>query len=132
MCNCYIPPNSSESYLNSLLIYFSDLLFRYDNLIITGDFNFPDINWSLLSAHSSSSNAFCDFIFDNNLTQFVDRPTHSRGNVLDLVLSTDLEIIDNLLMFQPCDFLRSDHFMISFELYTPTFYSFSLSSASPW
>ena len=113
MCNCYIPPNSGESYLNSLLIYFSDLLSRYDNVIFTGDFNLPDINWSSLSAHSSSSNAFCDFIFDNNFTQFVDRPTHSGGNVLDLVLSTDLEIIDNLLVFQPRNSLRSDHFMIS-------------------
>ena len=120
MCNCYIPPNSGESYLNSLLIYFSDLLSRYDNVIFTGDFNLPDINWSSLSAHSSSSNAFCDFIFDNNFTQFVDRPTHSGGNVLDLVLSTDLEIIDNLLVFQPRNSLHSDHFMISFELLLPS------------
>ena len=120
MCNCYIPPNSGESYLNSLLIYFSDLLSRYDNVIFTGNFNLPDINWSSLSAHSSSSNAFCDFIFDNNFTQFVDRPTHSGGNVLDLVLSTDLEIIDNLLVFQPRNSLRSDHFMISFELLLPS------------
>ena len=109
-CNCYVPPNSGESCLNSLLIYFSDLLSRYDNVIFTGDFNLPDIKWSSLSAHSSSSNAFCDFIFDNNLTQFVDRPTHSGGNVLDLALFTDLEIIDNLLVFQPCESLCSDHF----------------------
>ena len=119
MCNCYVPPNSGESYLYSLLIYFSDLHSRYDNVILTGDFNLPDINWSSLSAHSSSSNAFCDFIFDNNLTQFVDRSTHSGGNVLDLALSTDLEIFDNLLVFQPCDSLCSDHFMISFELLLP-------------
>ena len=130
-CNCYIPPNSSESCLNSLLIYFSDLLSRYDNVIFTGDFNLSDINWSSLSAHSSSSNALSDFILDNNLTQFVDRPTHSGGNVLDLALSIDLGIIDNLLVFQPCNSLLSDHFIISFELYTPTFYSFSLLSASP-
>ena len=120
MCNCYVPPNSSESCLNSLLIYFSDLLSRYDNAIFTGDFNLPDINWSSLSAHSSSSNAFCDFIFDNNLIQFVDRPTHSGGNILDLALSTDLEIIDNLLVFQPCDSLCSDHFMISFVVLLPS------------
>ena len=42
MCNCYIPPNSGKSYLNSLLIYCSDLLFRYDNVIFTDDFNLPD------------------------------------------------------------------------------------------
>ena len=92
MCNYYVPPNSGESYLNSLLIYFSDLLSCYDNVIFTGDFNLPDINWSSLSAHSSSSNAFCDFIFDNNLTQFFDRPTHSGGNVLDLVLCVSISI----------------------------------------
>ena len=48
-----------------------------------------------------------------------DQP-HSGGNVLDLVLSTDLKIIDNLLVFQTCDSLRSDHFMISFELLLPS------------
>ena len=119
MCNCYIPPNSGESYLNSLLIYLSDLHSRYDNVIFTGDFNLPDINWSSLSAHSSSSNAFCDFIFDNNLTQFVDRPTYSAGNMLDLALSTDLEFFYNLLVFQSCDSLCSDYFMICFELLLP-------------
>ena len=75
-------------------------------------------NSSSLSAHSSSSNAFCDFIFDHNLTQFVDRPTHFGDNVLDLVLSTDTNY-DNLLVFQPCNSLCSDHFMISFELLLP-------------
>ena len=36
------------------------------------------------------------------------------------MLSTDLEIIDNLLVFQPCDSLRCNHFTISFELLLPS------------
>ena len=40
--------------------------------------------------------------------------------MLDFVLSTDLEISDNLLVFQPCDSLRSDHFIISFKLLLPS------------
>ena len=42
------------------------------DIIITGDFNLPDINWDTLSATSTSSNAFCDFIFDNLFNQLVD------------------------------------------------------------
>ena len=57
------------------------------DIIITGDFNLPDINWDTLSATSTSSSAFCDFIFDSLLTQLVDLPTHVKGNILDLVLS---------------------------------------------
>ena len=40
--------------------------------------------------------------------------------MLDLVLSTDLEIIDNLLVFQPRNSIHSDYFMISFELLLPS------------
>ena len=81
-----------------------------------GDFNFPDINWSSLTGHSRTSTLFCDFMFDNNLTQHVDCPTHTRGNILDLVLTANDELVDNLVVFNPNHSIRSDHLMISFKL----------------
>ena len=68
LCSVYIPPNSCESYLLSLLNYLSDLLYSHSKCIIVGDFNFPDIKfcWSTLSGTSSLSNYFCEFIFDHN------------------------------------------------------------------
>jgi len=70
------------------------------------DFNFPDINWSSLIGSSLSSNTFCEFIFDCNLTQHVMQPTHIKGNILILysphlllTLSTFLSIQIVLLIF---------------------------------
>ena len=59
-------------------------LARECNILIIGDFNRPDINWSLLSGSTIMSNLFCDFVFDCDLTQLVTVPTHNRGNCIDL------------------------------------------------
>ena len=59
VCNCYIPPNSGDSYLDTLLTFLSNLISN-DRVIITVDFNLLDINWYFLTGHSSSSNSFCD------------------------------------------------------------------------
>jgi exonuclease III len=80
LCTVYIPPNCSESYLLSVIQYLSELVCSYTKCIILGDFNFPDICWSSLTCTSSLSNLFCDFIFDNNLTQHVMVPTHILDN----------------------------------------------------
>ena len=51
--------------------------------IVVEDFNFADINWQTLSADNSISNAFCDFMFNHNMKQLIDSPTHRLGNILD-------------------------------------------------
>ena len=96
VCNCYIPPNSGDFYLDTLLTFHSNLISNHDRVIITDDFNLLDIKWSFLTGHSYSSNSFCDFVFDNSLVQLVDSPTHVGGNVLDLVLTTDDQLIEDL------------------------------------
>ena len=115
VCNCYILPNSGDSYLDSLLTFVSNLISNHDRVIITGDFNLLDINWSCLTGHCSSSNSFCDFVFDNNLVQLVDSPTHVVGNVLDLVLTTDDQLIEDLCVCKPNQSFCSDHLMITFN-----------------
>ena len=47
--------------------YLTNLASSTDHVIIVGDFNLPDINWSSLNGTSTFSNSFCDFIFDCNL-----------------------------------------------------------------
>ena len=84
------------------------------------DFNLLDINWSTLSGcssrtkfiprlgprtnstittatfHSPASSLFCDCVFDCNLCQLVTYPTHIKGNILDLVLTTNDEAITSV------------------------------------
>ena len=78
LCTVYIPSNPGDVYLNSLLSYLTHLVTTHEKIVITGNFNFPDINWSSLTGLCSSSNIFCDFIFNHNLTQLVENPTHNR------------------------------------------------------
>ena len=115
ICNCYIPPNTADTLFVTLLRYLSNLLSNHNRVIITGDFNLPDINWSSLSGHSYTSNTFCDFVYDN-LFQLVDTPTHVGGNLLDLVLTSDTQLIDDLCVLELAGSFRSDHLMITFNL----------------
>lgn len=82
-----------------------------------GDFNFPDINWFTLSGSSTPSSIFCDFLFDHNLHQLVTSPTHSKGNILDLVITNHPDIITNISIDSRQELLiSSDHFPILFSI----------------
>lgn len=114
----YIPPNPSDSYMHDLISNLSCIVQSNPStdIIITGDFNLPDINWDTLSSTSTSSNALCDFIFDNSLTQLIDQPTHVKGNILDLVLSNLDDLVTDLTISSNNSWLSSDHFAITFQL----------------
>uniref|UniRef100_A0A1X7SPP3 Endonuclease/exonuclease/phosphatase domain-containing protein n=1 Tax=Amphimedon queenslandica TaxID=400682 RepID=A0A1X7SPP3_AMPQE len=88
------------------------------HVIILGDFNAPDICWSTLCGSTSPSNALCDFIVANGLDQHVSFPTHNCGHILDLVLSSSPDIVQNLCCLSS-PLLSSDHFPITFDLLPP-------------
>ena len=116
LCVIYIPPSASDVYHNSLMSYLYSLTLSAQNLVLAGDFNFLDINWSSLTGASQISDLFCDFIFNNNLVQLVQSPTHVRGSILDLVLTNCEDRIFNTKVHEPSETLIStDHFMVTFE-----------------
>ena len=61
----YIPPNCSDAYLMATHQSIEDLAKRYQNLIILGDFNSPDICWATLHGSSPSSRSLCIISFSN-------------------------------------------------------------------
>ena len=80
-------------------------------LLLMGDFNYPMIDWELQDT-SGAGKEFLDVVQDNFMWQHVD---HTRGeNVLDLVLSTERNIVENLRVTSPIG--RSDHVTVQFEL----------------
>lgn len=79
-----------------------------------GDFNYPDICWQTLSGSSNFSIALCDFVFELNLQQLVESPTHVKGHLLDLVLTSSHGFISNVGVGAPP--VSSDHNLISLEL----------------
>ena len=118
LCAVYIPPNSAPTYHTALLIYLEKLLTKYDNVIMVGDFNFGDINWQTLSAEGSVSDAFCDFVFNNNLEQLIQSPTHCLGNILDLVITNCSSLVDSPTVMSTGLTDTCDHRIITFNIQT--------------
>ena len=87
-------------------------------MIILGDFNLPDIVWNNLNCEKPISNLFCDFVYDNDLLQFISSPTHDKGNILDLVLSKSSETVLDVCVHnnEPLPNMKSDHNLISFSI----------------
>ena len=115
LCCIYIPPCTDDLQLTEVIQYFSTLINSYprNSLVLVGDFNLPDIN---LSASSTASRAFCDFIFDNALFQVVDTSTHSKSNIFDLIITNSEDSVRDLTIHSCGHLIISDHFTLIFRL----------------
>ena len=112
----YIPPNATTKYHAELISYLANNISSPTPVLIFGNFNMPDVNWSTLKGVLAASNRFCDMVFNFNLVQLMNSPTHNCGNVLDLVLTDNAENITNLTVHSPeYQCTPSDHYLITFE-----------------
>ena len=122
--NDYIPPESSRYSIeiSTIAICFSLYInlfssFAYSrglsnySYYFLGDYNFPGIDWTTLTAKCTVERQFRDIVNDCGLIQFINIPTHSRGNILDLVLST----VDTL-SYAVLDASFTDHKVICFPM----------------
>ena len=84
---------------------------------ILGDFNLPDIDWDILNGESRHLSNFCGPICDLNLCQLVTSSTHKAGNILDLILTNNDQLVYDITVHPslPTDLL-SDHFVIIFTV----------------
>lgn len=64
------------------------------DLVIMGDFNYPDIDWSNLSA-GCDGYKFLNIVMDNFLHQHVHFPTR-ENNILDLLLTSDPNVVNSI------------------------------------
>ena len=94
---------------------------RYDKVIVTGDFNYPDINWDDFSQNNNIECQFVNCLEDLYLQQLVAEPTRHRGdqkpNLLDLVISNDDDCIVNIEHLPPLG--KSDHDLLTVSLNIP-------------
>ena len=89
----------------------------------------PDIDWSAMSAPSTCSEMFCEAIFNRNLSQIISKPTHIKGNIIDLVLSDTPECITEInISNQTYSF---DHYFISILFAANCYHSASPSKRNP-
>jgi len=110
----YRPPNSNTAEYSALLCELVSLLCAVNYPVhVTGDFNFPGINWSASTADNKFSRDFVDCTLQNGMSQFVTEPTRG-ANVLDLVLSNVQQGVYDMSVQMP--FLTSDHNMLFFSV----------------
>ena len=81
------------------------------NSILIGDIK---INWELQTSDRKSQ-SFLEEAQENFLVQMIDFPTHSKGNVLDLVLTKNPEKVASIIDVGSVG--NSDHTGIMVEVY---------------
>ncbi|XP_020606237.1 uncharacterized protein LOC110044991, partial [Orbicella faveolata] len=89
-----------------------------NNIIVSGDFNAPDISWDTeYSSQSPASDRLLEIIDDHDLSQLVKEPTRrvrNTQNILDLILSNNSNIIENISVVPGI----SDHDIVLFTVNT--------------
>ena len=106
----YRPSNSNLKVLQDLQNSLSNIT---TDTILIGDFNLSEFDWANNRSLRCSEHhtLLLDIIQDNFLHQLVDGPTRDK-NILDLVLTTNVDLIDNVVVGEPF----SNHNSITFTL----------------
>ena len=81
--------------------------------IIMGDFNHGNIKWDSQQSTGVEDQQFLCLVQDNFLTQHVLEPTRA-ARVLDIVLSSQKEFVDNVVIQEPLG--SSDHNQLHFNI----------------
>ena len=126
LIGCMYRSPSSDEYTSTLsLCNLLSSIRGYTHVLICGDFNYPNINWSTLSCNTSHSQMFLDTIHDQCLLQHITKPTHYRPNTVANIL--DLELTNEDGMINNVKYLRgigcSDHVCLWFSLLCYSNYS---------
>ena len=113
---------SSDKYKSTLaLCNLLSSIHGYSHVLICGDFNYPNINWSTLSCNTTYSQMFLDTIHDHCLFQHITEPTHYRpitvANTLDLIFTNEDGMINSVEYLPGIG--SSDHvcLIVLFQLY---------------
>ncbi|XP_071944903.1 uncharacterized protein [Antedon mediterranea] len=118
----YRSPNSSKENNDALLELISTACRRkYPYLLITGDFNYREIDWTSWISRASEnhgSSKLVDCLQDNFLYQVSNRNTRyrdgNRPSLLDLIIVNDELLIDEVSEYSPLG--KSDHVILEFYL----------------
>ena len=92
----------------------ADFLANY-SIVLCGDFNVPNNDWSLATPIVSSpvNSTFFSLVHDNFLTQLISSPTRG-GHILDLILTNNPSCVSNVRVVD--NLPGSDHDAVEFDL----------------
>lgn len=127
MCVCYRPPNAPANFTSDLYDALNVISSRFPRapLLLLGDFNLPLIDWSgafpIASGGSSDYTEFLNLCADFSFSQLVTEPTRvtsTTANILDLILSTDPDLVSSITYLPGI----SDHSILHFYLQLPAYF----------
>ena len=87
--------------------------------IVLGDFNLDSVKWDNNNNINTSNNLHIRYttVFEDHcLFQLLKSPTHYKGNILDLLLTDEPNIIRDIYIAQHNEYIKFDHFVIKFNI----------------
>ena len=88
------------------------------NLIMVGDLNLKGVNWVDGIGKSNIENVLLNGFAECGLVQCVRNATHNKGGILDVVLTSSVNLLKNLKVHDDSLFCNSDHYPITFNIKT--------------
>ena len=122
LINVYRPPRSTTALesvesMKALVNCLVDLCNTSVSVILVGDFNLPDIDWSFPDVTENNYiSRFNLFILRYAFEQFVKTPTRG-ANLLDLIFCNDESVVTDVIVDAP--FSTSDHNSVTFSILLP-------------
>ena len=91
---------------------------KINSIYLVGDMNLAQTSWDILTSPDPVEQSFVNTFCELGLEQLIKHPTHSKGNTLDLVLSTETHKVINLTVFNDLSLslCKSDHYLITFDI----------------
>ena len=89
---------------------------KYSKIVLIGDLNLNKVSWSENISTSNFQEKFLDTFNDLNFDQLIDKPTHYKGNTLDVLLTNSPQLISNIDIKSRYEICTSDHYGIEFTL----------------
>ena len=103
--NIYRPPNTPLYKFTEAINFIQNFIYSVNDswtFLISGDLNFPNIDWTSLSIttglttnENSSARSLLDFLERNGMGQFIDIPTRvsSAENTLEVLITNSSELV---------------------------------------
>ena len=110
----YRPPSCSIDAIYQVEQIISKLTLPLPNIILLGDFNFPDIDWSCPDVSCEAASPLNSLSNSLLLNQQIDKPTR-LSNILDLIFCPD-ELIKSISV---ADTYLSDHRILTVSTLIP-------------
>ena len=83
------------------------------NILILGDFNYPQINWTNLTSTKGTDELFLKCVQDNFLEQCVIGPTRQKS-LIDLIMVNDQSLVSDIVIGENLG--NSDHNIVRFNM----------------